>query len=625
MNSKDSQPSRKTSHDDPTRIAPNITASPEQALQTFGLFNKNLQIEGVIGEGGVGRVYLAYDQVMERRVAVKEMLTPSTSENTELTNSFIHEAKITAKLEHPGIIPIYEIGERNHYGPYYVMKYIKGITMEERFSFFNDNTAKNGFKQRIELIDTLIDACEALAYAHAKGIIHRDIKPNNIISGEFGETILIDWGLAQIISTDNNTQLYNQVLKQQRHTLSDSNSSMTVGTPRYMAPEQAEGRSSKASDVYSLGVILFRIITGTFPYQGSATDIEQQLVSHKPSPSPFQFNSSAPAELVAICEKAIAKSEHQRFRDANELLIQLNDYRNGRMVNVYSYSKKELLQRFFSRHKLLVSMLCILSLSIVTGAGVAFHYAYLMNIEKTKAENALVTITTFGEKAQNEARVISKAIETSSNELYADLNHVAKQLGDLNQPDSLQENTLLSTLKTQYPRIESFSIRQANELTTDMSLGWTNKQKYDAPIAFMAGDRLQIIFRTPIYKDGNVERYLEAAMFPEIAIPALFPIAPLSGVKTQDIWVMRDDGLILYDKNLQYLGSNLFTGQINIGSASLFAFGQLTFSEDNGIGHYAYQENKQKFEKIAAWNTIQFNEQERWIIIVNYPYLISDI
>ena len=625
MYSKDSQSERNNQSDDATRISPERAAQARQSQQDHSSFTDRLHIEGLIGEGGVGRVYLAYDQVMGRRVAVKEMLNPPSDENTELTNSFIHEAKITAKLEHPGIIPIYEIGNRNHYGPYYVMKYIKGITMEERFRFFSENATDNNFKARIELIDPLIDVCKALAYAHEKGVIHRDIKPNNIISGKFGETIIIDWGLAQVISSDGNTQFFNKVINQQQHTLSDSSSSITVGTPRYMSPEQAEGRATKASDVYSLGVILFRIITGKFPYQGSADEIEQQLTSNKPSPSPFQFNPSAPAELVAICEKAIAKSEQQRFIDASELLSQLNDYRNGRMVNVYNYSKKELLHRFFSRHKLLISLLCVLLIAIVTGAGITLHYAYLMNIEKDKAEHALVTITTFSEKAQNEARAIAKVIKSSSDELYADLKLAAREFSQLNQPNSAQENTLLSDLKNQYPRIELFSIRHTDSLTPEISLGWSIKQKYDAPIAVMKDERLQIIFRTPIHKGTHVERYLEAIMYPEIVIPALFPIAPLSRSKSQDVWVMRDDGLIIYDKNLKYIGSNLFTGQINIGSASLLAFGQLTISHDNGIGHYAYIEGKHKIEKIASWNTVQFNRTERWIIIVNYPYLISNI
>ena len=619
-----SQTPRYNQDDEATRIAPEKATTSNQD-QDYGLFTNNLRIEGIIGEGGVGRVYLAYDKTIGRRVAVKEILDPSTDNNCELTNSFIHEAKITGKLEHPGIIPIYKIGNRNHYGPYYVMKYIKGITMEEKFRAYDENGSENNFKQRVKLLDTLIDVCEALAYAHSKGVIHRDIKPNNIITGKFGETIIIDWGLAQVINDDDNTQFYNKVRSHQQRTLSDLTSTTTVGTPRYMAPEQVEGQANKASDVYSLGIILFRIITGKLPYHGSVDDIQTHLTSNNPSPSPFLFNPTAPAELVAICEKAIAKSATHRFSDASELLKQLNDYRSGRMVNVYSYSKKELLRRFFSRNKLLVSMLGVLFVAIMTGAGFALHYAYQMNLAKNKAEQALVTITTFGERAQKQAHIIAKTLRSNTEGLYADLEQAAHELSQLDQQNSLQENTLLTKLQSHYPKFESFSIRQADSLSAELSLGWkTATQKYDAPIAKVKDGRLQIIFRTPILKGDHVERYLEAKMFPDLVMPALFPIAPISDSKPQDIWIMRNDGLIIYDKNSSYLGSNVFTDSRNKLSPSLLAFAQLTFSDDDGIGNYTFIEGNQKIEKIASWDSVQFNKTERWIIIVNYPYLTSD-
>ena len=443
--------------DEATRIAPKITASPtRKKKQSF--FTKNFQIEGLVGEGGVGRVYLAYDKIIGRRVAVKEILDYSPDKNSELVNSFIHEAKITGKLEHPGIIPIYRIGNCPPNGPYYVMKYIKGITMEDQFRSYSESSNESNFKQRIKLLDPLIDVCEALAYAHSKGVIHRDIKPSNIISGKFGETILLDWGLAQVINDNDNTQFYNKAQKHQKHTLSDLKSTNTVGTPRYMAPEQLIGHASKASDVYSLGIILFRIITGKLPYNGSIDDIEKHLSNNKTTPSPAQFSSTAPAELIAICEKAIEKSSARRFADANELLEQLNDYRSGRMINIYNYSKKELIHRFFRRNKLLVSMLSLLLATAITGAGFSLYYAYKMNTAKKEAEQALVVITSFVERAQKEVHVVTNTIRTSAMGLYSDLEHVSSRLSQLKQTDTVQQNSILSKLQSEYPKIVSFSI-----------------------------------------------------------------------------------------------------------------------------------------------------------------------
>jgi serine/threonine protein kinase len=618
-----SQPPRQNQDDDTTRIAPETKAPAAQHKKQQSQFTKNFRIEGVIGEGGVGRVYLAYDKIIGRQVAVKEILDYSPGKNSELIYSFIHEAKITGKLEHPGIIPIYKIGNRLPNGPYYVMKHIKGITMEDQFRSFAENSDDDHFKQRIKLLDPLIDVCEALAYAHSKGVIHRDIKPDNIISGKFGETIIIDWGLAQVID-DDNTQFYNKVKNHQQRTFSDLQSTSTVGTPRYMAPEQMTGHACKASDVYSLGVILFRIITGRFPYNGSADDIEKQLGNDKPTPSPFKFSPSAPAELVAICEKATAKSAAHRFADANELLNQLNDYRSGRMINIYHYSKRELIRRFFSRNKLLVSMLSLLFVAIITGTGFALHYAYQMNLAKNEAVQALGVITTFVERAQKQANLITSTIRTSAGALKADLVQSANTLSQLNQSDIARENLILSQLQDEYPRFESFSITHAKSLSAELSLGWkTDAQKYDAPIVKIQDSRLEIIFRTPIKKEDHIERYLEAKMYPEKVIPALFPIAPVSASNPRDIWIIRNDGQIIYDKNINYLGKNLFTDLRNKLTPSLVSFAQLTFKDDEGVGYYTFTDEDKKIEKVASWDSIQFSETERWIIIVTYPYLIQ--
>ena len=621
-----SQSPNNNQDDEATRLGPvNKKTAHVKANAQKNLFTKHLRVEGVIGEGGVGRVYLAYDRVIGRRVAIKEIIHNS-SDNSELTKSFIHEAKITGKLEHPGIIPIYKIGNRADKGPYYVMKHIKGITMEEQFRACTETGPEQGFNQRIKLLDSLIDVCEALAYAHSKGVIHRDIKPGNIISGKFGETILIDWGLAQVINDNDNTQFYNIAKHHQQQTLSDLKSTRPVGTPRYMAPEQLSGHASKASDVYSLGVILFRIITGKLPYNGAAESIEEHLSNDKPTPSPSDFTSSAPAELVAICEKATAKSPPQRFTDAHELLNQLNDYRSGRMVNIYNYSKRELINRFFRRNKLLVSMLSLLLAAIITGAGFALHYAYEMKLAKKEAEQALVVITTFAERAQKQANKIGDTMRANIKALYSDLEQTAYKLSQLNQPNTSEEKNTLSNLQSEYPKFESFSIIESKSLSAESSLGWkTDTQEYKAPIIRTEKGRLEIIFRTPIQRGGHIERYLEAKMYPEKVIPALFPIAPVSDSNPRVIWIMRDDGQIIFDENEKYQGSNIFTDSKIKLSPSLISFAQHTNTDDEGVGYYTFYDDNKKFKKVASWDTIQFTQTERWVIIVTYPYSISDV
>ena len=578
-------------------------------------------------EGGVGRVYLAWDENIGRQVAVKEILeyhddAASASDlDAALRNSFIHEAKITGRLEHPGIIPIYELGCREQHGPYYVMKYVKGATLEESFRKCRQSDPDNSYSQCIALLDTLIDVCDALAYAHSKGVIHRDIKPSNIITGKFGETIILDWGLAQVIDDQDNTQFYRQAISQQRHTFSDSSTSTAVGTPRYMAPEQLAGKACKASDVYSLGVILFRILCGRLPYQGSAEEIEQHLASSAPSPSVLQFNPSAAPELAAICAKAMAKDPQQRFSDAGELVQQLKAFRDGRMVDIYAYTRRELLQRFIARNKLLLIMLGALLAAVIGGAGFSLHYAMQMEQARNEAENALVTITAFGEIAQKQARGIAKAISSGADSLYSDLRHAAVQLGRLNGKSPVSEQQILARLQKNYPRFSSFTVIDADTLPTDFSLGWkTVAQTYDAPLARMEQGRLSLVFRVPIVRQGQIKQYLDAEMFPEQVIPALFPVTPESQSQPKDIWIMRNDGLIIYDKNPRYTGTNIFTAPSSQQSPTLLAFAKQTLSSDDGIGYYSFAENQQKVDKIAAWDTVPLGKTERWKIIVDYAY-----
>jgi serine/threonine-protein kinase len=169
----------------------------------------------------------------------------------------------------------------------------------------------------------LIDACDTIAYTHSKGVIHRDLKPANILCGRFGETIILDWGLAQVLVDDDNMYFYREVLEHQRHTLSDNETIQVVGTPAYMAPEQFSGNASKASDVYSLGVMLYRIITGELPYRGILEEITAKIAALPTTPSAGRRNPSAPPELIAICDKATHKNPEERFANASELAEQL--------------------------------------------------------------------------------------------------------------------------------------------------------------------------------------------------------------------------------------------------------------------------------------------------------------
>ena len=188
-----------------------------------------------LGRGGIGRVFLADDQRLERQVALKELL-PGSGAHTQ--DRFLREARLTAGLEHPGIVPVYDLGQNPDGSPYYTMRRIRGRSLRQVL-----REAK-ALDQRLRLVRQFRDICEAVAYAHAHGVVHRDLKPDNVMLGEFGETVLLDWGLAKRRGVDDEP-----VSPQPQPLLPGGTDTQTVdgiavGTPAYMSPEQAVGTVS---------------------------------------------------------------------------------------------------------------------------------------------------------------------------------------------------------------------------------------------------------------------------------------------------------------------------------------------------------------------------------------------
>ena len=619
MSTPDSTPQVSLADDDLTRLQP---ASVNTGNASAAKFPGHLTILDVIDQGGIGRVYLAYDETIGRRVAVKELLetyTASTANNAEVANTFVHEAKITGKLEHPGIVPVYELGRRSDGQPYYVMRYLKGETLEQGLRKCVQTESETAFARRIKLLDALIAVCDTVAYAHAKGVIHRDLKPGNIIRGSFGETIVLDWGLAQVLEDRDNTYFYREVLTHQRHTLSDTSTSEVLGTPSYMAPEQFKGVAGKASDVYSLGVILYRLLTGELPYRGSLAEIQQQIETRKASPSVRQSNPAAPPELAAICEKAMHLYPEQRFADAGELALQLKAFRDGRMVNVYAYSKQELLRRFLLQNKTMVIMAGLLLAAVIAGAGFSIHYAKRMEQAKLQAEESLVLLTAFGEQSQKEARAIAHGIQAGSSRLFADLAQAAEQI-DLTNQDAQRQ--LLDQLHDRYPKFDAFLLRSAAEVSAVFSKdGDDNARQVLRPIAQIDNKRLTLVYRVPVTRQGRTNHYLEMRMAPEKVLPDFIPLNTQSDQHPRHVWIMREDGLIVFDELPEYIGSNLFIDPATSRSPSLQAFGRLMLIDDDSIGYYSFVHAGVETNKIAAWDSVDFGAGHSWKVVVNYAYM----
>lgn len=276
--------------------------------------------------GAIGRIVLARDRHLGREIAVKELLTPGSRISgaqatpgrltSEARARFLREARITGQLEHPSIVPVYELGQRDDGTIFYTMRLVRGKSLADLL-----RECKTLF-DRLQLLPHFIDVCHAMAYAHSKGVIHRDLKPHNVVVGEFGETIVLDWGLAKMRggadlggpSTDS-TDLDGVCAD-------GTVPGRPMGTPSYMSPEQAEGRLDEVdekSDVWGLGAMLYEILTGRPPYTGtSAMEVICRVVTDEVRPASVA-EPEAPPELCEIVHRCLRKRREERYPNATEL------------------------------------------------------------------------------------------------------------------------------------------------------------------------------------------------------------------------------------------------------------------------------------------------------------------
>lgn len=301
------------------------------------------EIKSKLGQGGMGEVYKVLDRDLRREVAMKR-LRPQAAMGAaeEDLLRFVKEAQATGRLEHPNIVPVHDLGVDGDGRVYFTLKYVKGLSLKEVIRGRRDATQledKRKFRDVFtarQMIEILISVCNAVAYAHSKDIIHRDLKPDNVMLGDFGEVLVMDWGLAKILSKKGHAEVP-QESSFDFNLRANLDSSMTMegaiaGTPAYMSPEQAGGRISELdfrTDVYSLGAMLYEILSGEPPYKGTTALEVVRMVTEGP---PAALTSGVygfrpiPRELKAICEKAMAHDAGQRYASAEQMRNDLTAY-----------------------------------------------------------------------------------------------------------------------------------------------------------------------------------------------------------------------------------------------------------------------------------------------------------
>ncbi|MBA3503773.1 MAG: protein kinase, partial [Deltaproteobacteria bacterium] len=312
-----------------------------------------------VARGGMGRVIAARDLRIGRPIAIKELL----GRTPQLAARFEREARVTARLQHPGIVPIYEIGKWPDGTPFYSMRMVDGRMLGEAI-----DSAKT-LPARLALLPAVIAATEAVAFAHAKRVIHRDLTPSNILVGAYGETVVIDWGLAKDLADGTHEDDTDDSPAAETSNERLTGVGAVIGTATYMPPEQAHAIPvDERADVYALGAILYHVLAGAPPYRAKTSKELLRAVKTAP-PRPIErVQPGTPRDLVSIITKAMARDPDARYPSARELAEELKRFQTGRLVEAHVYSRFELVKRFLARHRAAVTV-TVLALAISLSFG----------------------------------------------------------------------------------------------------------------------------------------------------------------------------------------------------------------------------------------------------------------
>ncbi|MEN6407243.1 MAG: PAS domain S-box protein [Thermoguttaceae bacterium] len=282
-------------------------------------------------QGGIGQVWLARDKQLDRDVAIKT-LRPELLGHSRARSRFLQEAKITGQLEHPGVVPVYELVTAADSGsPFYSMRFVRGQTLAQASIDFHWKR-RTGHAEPLGLVSLLsafVTVCNTIAYAHSRGVIHRDLKGENVLLGHFGEVFILDWGVAKVLGSPDSNDAKDGEGQALPTTTVQTVVGQIVGTPAFMAPEQASGRPdliNKKTDIYGLGAILYEILTGQAPFAGSSTvEVLKMVMDQAPTP-PSRLWPDVPPTLEAACLRAMSKNPADRHDSAIALGLEIQTW-----------------------------------------------------------------------------------------------------------------------------------------------------------------------------------------------------------------------------------------------------------------------------------------------------------
>lgn len=406
----------------PTTKAPSSAGGTGEVLHRLGEragASSRYRIDGEIARGGMGAILEVFDEDLRRKLAMKVILersapgttgTPSKPDGSTRVEPtvlarFLEEAQVTGQLDHPGIVPVHELGLDASGRVYFTMRLVHGRDLEAIFDLVA-RSAEGWTTARA--LGVLLKVCEATAYAHEKGVVHRDLKPANVMVGRFGEVYVMDWGLARVRgrsepaqkrrtaataaseSNDANAEPAAEPVATDRkdaatstigselHTMDGD----VLGTPSYMSPEQARGETEQLderADVYAVGAMLYRLLAGRSPYsepgeRANAASLWRRVLAGPPIPL-ATLAPEAPAELVAVCEKAMARERDDRYAGMQALAEELRAFLEGRVVQAFATGAWATAKKWMQRNRALAASLAAAVLALAAGLVVSLLFA----------------------------------------------------------------------------------------------------------------------------------------------------------------------------------------------------------------------------------------------------------
>ena len=362
--------------DMPTVIDPqeHVTQADEESIDLL-LPNSHYIPQETIGRGGMGEIVLCVEQNTRREVAMKRML-PTAAKHPRQRARFVAEAQVTAQLEHPNIVPVHELGRDAHGAIYFTMKLVKGRSLGEILTAAREGEESHSL---VELMQIFLKICDGVAFAHSRGVVHRDLKPANIMVGDFGEVLVMDWGISRILSRDEGTDkaTVNSDGQDTEMPALHAATGAAMGSPSYMPPEQATGQIEKIdhrSDIYSLGAILYAILTLHRPVTGKTADSIMNKVVRGDIRPPEQRtpDRDIPRELSAVAMKCLSKYRRGRYASVPELQRDISLYLEGRSVSAAPDSSTQAIVKLIKRNKPVSISIASAGILLLAVASVAF-------------------------------------------------------------------------------------------------------------------------------------------------------------------------------------------------------------------------------------------------------------